>query len=722
MPPIRAERPGVPASERHIARSGIAEHPVWASAVDDSTERLLAAAHEAALQEGLRLYETMFERSSLGQLIVDFPSFRIDVVNPALCRMTGRSVDQLVGREVTIIFPVDQNPASATADHWDQRSADGYEVQRLLQRRDGTMLPVVATVSVVRDGEGEPLQLLTVLQDRTQQRSAENAQRRSQALIDAAIAALPMTFTAFNLDLEFTYVAGGLDRPGTQSSDFLGRRVTEFTADPATLLALRDALAGRESTTRTMIKGETYLTLHGPLRDDDGEVVGAVGVSTNITTQVAADVARAKAEELRLFLAQHDPLTGLPGRTALTERLNRLALARQGVGALLLLDLDDFKLINSTLGYDVGDGVLLEVAKRFSEAFAGSMVARCGADEFAVEMGAVTSIADASAAAQTAHAALEEEFRVGGHLLRVTAAVGIAIKQASGSTSTLIGNAETALAHAKHAGAAQSRIYDAQMRRELEGRLRIQLGLRTALHAGQMSLAYQPVVRLADRVPIGTEALLRWTHPMAGVVSPDEFIPIAEQSGLIVPIGRWVIATACRDTVRFHRQDKLGVSVNVSVRQLVGGGFAESVEAILEETGLAAGALTLEVTEGALMEDVAIVRTTFDRLRSRGVRLSIDDFGTGYSSLARLQDLPVDEIKLDRAFVTDVNVRDAARRMAAAIFELSLAIDADIVAEGVETEAEAETLLGLGYTRAQGYLFAPSMPAHELARRLEASH
>jgi EAL domain-containing protein (putative c-di-GMP-specific phosphodiesterase class I) len=295
--------------------------------------------------------------------------------------------------------------------------------------------------------------------------------------------------------------------------------------------------------------------------------------------------------------------------------------------------------------------------------------------------------------------------------------MGVAL-QASGRASTLIGDAHSALAQAKGAGTNQIRLYDAEMRLQVQERLIIQNGLRVALGAGELHVAYQPIVTLADRRIIGSEALLRWTHPEWGYVSPAAFIPIAERTGLIAPIGRWVMDTACDDARALLRDYGLSISVNVSVRQFSGGRFAEWVECVLDRTGLPPSALTVEVTEGAFMDDITMIRAALQRLRSLGVRVAIDDFGTGYSSLARLEVLPVDMIKLDRAFVTEIDVRSEARGMAAAILQISGAIGADIVAEGIETEAEAATLRDLGYKLGQGYLLARPMPIEALTARL----
>lgn len=677
-----------------------------------SLRRLTAnrlAAHAAALQEGVRLYQVMFERGALGQLIVDLPTFLIDVVNKAFCSMTGFNVDDLLGNDFAMIFPPGQSPISDIFNRMTDGDVDGYAAQRFLQRRDGTILPVLVTVSVVRDEDGEPMQLLVHLQDQSQQRSAEEAQRRSQALIDGAIASIPMTFTAFDTDLRYTYVAGGLERVNNHPEDFLGRHVTEVTKHRPTLRALREALAGTESTTRTTYNGQTYLTLSGPMRDDRGGVIGVISVSTNVTAEVA-ETGRRQAEELRLYIAQHDALTGLPGRSALIEHLNTLAHSERGPGALLILDLDDFQIINEGLGYEVGDGVLLEVASRLSDAFPGLMVARNGGDEFAVVVASDTDRAGAARAAELVRSALQGDVTVRGHTLRITAGVGIAIKHVQGSSSTLIGNAGSALSNARGAGIGQYRLYDADMRRRVETRLAIQGGLHMALRDGTLRLVYQPAVNLLDGRILGAEALLRWNQPGRGEVPPSKFIPVAEQSGLIVPIGAWVMEHACRDTCRLQHGNELGIAVNVSIRQLAGGRFATWLAELLEQTGLAPTALTVEVTESVLMDEIAPIRNAFELVRAWGVKVAIDDFGTGYSSLARLQDLRIDVIKLDRAFVTGIDVRPEARDMATAILHLAAAVGAEVIAEGVETPAEAAALVELGYTVAQGYLFARPMP------------
>ncbi len=421
----------------------------------------------------------------------------------------------------------------------------------------------------------------------------------------------------------------------------------------------------------------------------------------------------------QLFRASHDELTALPIRSALVEHLDTVLGPLGESCTLLLLDLDDLQVVNDSLGHEVGDTVLLEVAAGLTAAFPSLMVARHGGDEFAIVVPGVSGESHAhDVVARICHA-LAPVVRLDGHPLTITTSIGIAFAEPGGSTATLFRNADSALYQAKHDGRGQNRIYDAGSRQRLQQRLRTEAGLRAALVAGTLHLAYQPIVSLIDRRILGAEALLRWDDPVRGPISPVEFIPIAEATGLIVPIGEWVMNRACADAAELHRDHDLHVSVNVSARQLVSGDFSAWLDGVLAATGLPATALTVEVTESAVLHDLTTVQTAFDRIRSHGVRIAIDDFGTGFSSLARLQRLPVDIIKLDRDFVRDIGEQPGAHTMATAIFELSKAIGASIVAEGVETEAQAATLRDIGYESAQGFLFARPMPLAQLHELLD---
>jgi diguanylate cyclase (GGDEF)-like protein/PAS domain S-box-containing protein len=645
-------------------------------------------------------------------------------VNTAATVFLGRSAQDLIGRSVLDLLVTPAREA-VTEEFRVPGADDGAYGEHEFEFARPGLTSVWGLVRTIRlkNSSGNTSQRMSVIEDITARhlgtaretlleaelKTAEIANRNSEAVIRAAIAALPVAFAVFDTDLRLTSVTGQ-DQAGIRYQDQIGKLASEIIDNPSAVAALRQALGGAESTSRSVMSGETFLALNAPMRDETSRIIGVISVRTNVTAEVSAGDKRRQAEELALFVARHDPLTGLLQRSALIEKLADSASAGRGARALMILDIDDFNAVNDCLGHAVGDAVILEIASRLTASFPGLLVARYGGDQFAIVAPFVVDRVLAAQAADTVHKMLDSDLEVSGQTVRVTASIGIALQELRDSSSTLVRNADSALARAKHAGPGQYRIYDDEMRRRSLERLQIKDGLRVALAAGELQVAYQPIVGLADRTIVGAEALLRWLHPVRGPISPVEFIPVAEQSGLILPIGSWVMQTACADTLALHRAFGLYVSVNASTRQLVSAQFAEQVEAILESTGLPPSALMVEVTEGALNYEYAPVRAAFEQLRARGVRVAIDDFGTGFSSLARLQGLPVDVIKLDRAFVTDVDSRPEARGMAAAILQLGHAVGAGVIAEGVETEDEAATLLAIGYTLGQGFLFARPMP------------
>ena len=515
-----------------------------------------------------------------------------------------------------------------------------------------------------------------------------------------------MLVASFDLEGRLLEGAGRLYE-GDTVQRLVGRRLDAVAGNSLGAAFVDRALSGEEVTATVEHQGTFYQAFYTPSRDANGDVNGVLTVVTDVSE-------RYRSEQQALFHARHDPLTGLPLRAVLAEHLDAVLASHDRSCTLLLVDVNDLQAINDTLGHDVGDRVLIEVAASLADGFPDLVVAQPGGGEFAVVVPGVTSESGAQHVAQQICTALPQVVRVEGHPVTVTASIGIAFADAHGSSAELLRDADSALHEAKRQGKGETRIYSADSRRRLYHRLSTEAGLRAALDAGSLRLEYQPIVNLMDRRLVGVEALLRWDDPQRGPISPVEFIPIAEATGLIVPVGAWVMNRACEDTSHLYRGHDLSISVNVSARQLIAGDFGLWLDGVLAATGLPAAALTVEVTEGAFQADLAAVRGSLERLRRRGVRIAIDDFGTGFSSLARLQDVPVDIIKLDRAFVVHVADSPRARSMAAAIYELSKAIGASIVAEGVETEAQAVILREIGYECAQGFLFARPMPLHEL--------
>ena len=424
-----------------------------------------------------------------------------------------------------------------------------------------------------------------------------------------------------------------------------------------------------------------------------------------------------RAQERIAFHARHDPLTSLPNRLAMRDELKR-HLVRNARGeelAVLCLDLDRFKIVNDTFGHAVGDLLLTQVADRMRGCARGTdYVARMGGDEFAVFQCGTQQPVSATALAHRLIDALSKPFDLGGQVAQIGVSVGVALAPFDGdSPDALLKNADLALYRAKAAGRGTLRFFEpamdaqAQMRRALEG------DLRQALAQGQLHLAYQPQVDLKTLKVSGFEALLRWAHPTRGNIPPVEFIPLAEETGLIVPIGAWVLAQACRDAVLWP--EHVRVAVNVSAVQFTRRALLGEVMAALNDAGLNAPRLEIEITESVLLQDQKQALGLLTELRAQGVRVAMDDFGTGYSSLSYLRSFAFDRIKIDRSFVHDVDRNPEARAIVRAIAGLGVNLGMAVTAEGVETLAQLQVMRDEACTEVQGYLFSQPGPASEIA-------
>jgi|JI10StandDraft_1071094.scaffolds.fasta_scaffold60733_2 diguanylate cyclase (GGDEF)-like protein len=415
---------------------------------------------------------------------------------------------------------------------------------------------------------------------------------------------------------------------------------------------------------------------------------------------------------------EHDPITGLMSRSRF-ELAFEDAVARCDHGSqslsVLYLDLDSFRLVNDAYGHDTGDRALAEAARRLRGALDSPRAcARLAADEFAVLVDG--GIEQASKAAAAMLAALRRPLTIDSAELRLDASIGIAIYPQHGSRPRLLGHASTAMRAVKQAGGGAFAEFEPSMGVDMRQQAELLRDLRRAIELGQLQLVYQPKIDAASLQVTAAEALLRWHHPTRGVVSPGVFVPLAERHGLITDIGRWVIEEACRQAAEWR---KLGlhmrVAVNISGYQLRQDDLVDSIEKVLRKHGVAPGRFTCEITETVAMEDTRVTRAAFDRLRAAGVHVSIDDFGTGHSSLASLRRLPAAELKIDRAFVTDLASSDEARSIAVAVVQMAHSLDMRVVAEGVETERQRDLLVEIGCDELQGYLFAKPMSARALA-------
>jgi diguanylate cyclase (GGDEF)-like protein len=453
---------------------------------------------------------------------------------------------------------------------------------------------------------------------------------------------------------------------------------------------------------------------------DDGRTIALVNVPMAGGGWVATheDITERRRSELKIaHMARHDALTDLPNRLLLRERLSE-ALAHVDRGkrlAVLCLDLDQFKNVNDSLGYPTGDELLRAVAARLHGCVRDTdTISRVGGDEFSIIQTEIEDATDAERLARRISEAISVPYDLHGHLVVVNTSIGIALAPADGTDANeLLKNADMALYGAKADGRGIYRFFEPNMDARMKARRALELALRKALANGEFELYYQPVVNLNKEDVLCCEALLRWNHPEHGMVAPVDFIPVAEEIGLIVSIGEWVIRQACQEATSWP--DEIRVAVNLSPTQLNSKTLLPTVLSALAATQLPAHRLELEITEAVLMQNTEVTLRTLHSLRSLGIHISMDDFGTGYSSLSYLRSFPFDKIKIDRCFITGLGDSDESAAIVQAVAGLAQRLSMTTTAEGVETRAQLDHVRELGCTDVQGYFYSPPIPARELA-------
>ncbi|MCH8134111.1 MAG: EAL domain-containing protein, partial [Myxococcales bacterium] len=443
-----------------------------------------------------------------------------------------------------------------------------------------------------------------------------------------------------------------------------------------------------------------------------------------IANQAAIALSNARSIQRNRILAYHDSLTGLGNRLLFKERLDTAISHARRTGRLVavcLLDLDGFKRVNDTLGHESGDRLLISLSERLQRIVRSGTFARLGGDEFTLLLTDVSRIDDLARISQRILETVAEPFHLGSQEVIVTASIGVAIHPDDGDDlETILRNADTAMYYAKEKGGNAYHFYTTQMHDAVHKRLTLESKLRRALERDEFQLVYQPIVDVQSRDIVGMEALLRWIEPETGIISPMEFVPLAEETGLIVPIGEWVLNEAARQNVYWQQQGlpHLRVSVNVASRQFMGPSLLPMVQRALDSTGLHPQYLVLELTEGSLISVDAAVRTTLMALREQGIHISVDDFGTGYSSLSYLKHLPLDHLKIDRTFIIDVTRNRADAAIVRAVIAMAGGLDLQVIAEGVETEEQLAFLRRHGCESAQGFLFSEPLAADAFEKLL----
>jgi len=582
---------------------------------------------------------------------------------------------------------------------------------------------------IVRDAAGQPIRRVGAVLDITERKEAEAALRASEAGLAEAqrIAHLG--------NWEYDHASGRLT--WLDEVFRIGGHVPRSFAPTHELLLAAihpdDRERVRQALAASLERGEPYDIEHRIVRPDGavrmvhqraelvrdaaGHPVRRVGIVRDITERKAAEAQLAHQ-------ATHDPLTGLPNRTLLLDRLGQaLDRARRGEpsGAVLFLDLDRFKEVNDTLGHDAGDRLLIAVAGRLRQALReGDTLTRLGGDEFVALLAGAAGAGEATEVAARLAAALARPFTIAGHEYLVAASVGIVLATgAYARAEEVLRDADVAMYRAKAAGGDGYALFDPAMQAALVAHVALERELRGALDRDEFALQYQPIVDLHTGRVVRVEALVRWHHPTRGLVPPGAFIPLAEEIGFIVPLGRWVLGEACRQARSWRAAGMpVAVAVNLTTREFQHPGLAGEVVAALAAAGLEARWLRLEITESLAMRDAAATVTTLVALRELGVQVAIDDFGTGYSSLAYLKRLPVDALKIDKAFIDGLGTGEGDTAIVEAIITLAHTLGLQVIAEGVETAAQAEWLRALGCDLAQGYHFARPLPPAELGTLL----
>lgn len=659
-------------------------------------------------------HDAVIESMRDGVIVLDAQNRVVDL-NPGAQRVLDCTTEEVIGKPATRLFadhpPLLEKTLGATSGQTELILGMG-ETRRYFD----------LSITPLYDQHDRFRGRVLMLHDVTERNRAEAALRESEERYALAVRGANDGIWDWNLQTNEIYFSPRWQSMLGYDEDQLGtnpdvwfERVHPDDVEPLQLAIAKhlDGLTSHfEHEYRILHRDGTYrwMLCRGlAVRNADGEADRMAGSQTEITE-------RKRAQEQLIYDAFHDALTGLPNRALFMDRLSQ-ALERSGgrtdtLFAVLFLDCDQFKAVNDSLGHTIGDKLLAAIARRLTICVrTADTVARLGGDEFAILAEQIHDRDDATTLADRIHAQLAVPFTLDGHEVNISASIGIVLSGVDYERAEdILRDADIAMYRAKALGARQHVVFESRMRDQVLSRLALESDLRHALERDELYLQYQPIVALPTGRITGFEALLRWHHPERGILQPSAFIPMAEESGLIVSIGEWVLHDACAQMRAWQHQFPeyvaLTVSVNISRKQFAHTDLVQCVKQALQETELPASSLKLEITESVIMDDTESARMQVEELRALGVGVQLDDFGTGYSSLGYLHQFPIDTIKIDRTFIHEIEQNDNRREIVQAIFTLARDLDMNVVAEGVETESQVVQLQQLACYYVQGYYFS----------------
>jgi diguanylate cyclase (GGDEF)-like protein/PAS domain S-box-containing protein len=676
--------------------------------------------------------QTVIESLNDAILITDRAD-RILHVNTRMASLVGYCVEDMVGQPSQPFLGLIEGWLFFYQDLGREADKPGSPEWRegQLRRQDGRQFWAEVNASPLLDQSGHHLGHLVRVSDITERKWLEEYLRLLESVVVNANELVMISQAEPSddpLDLRIIYINNAfLKVTGYRAGDVIGKSsmllIGEET-DRQQLQLMREALLrGESGKTEVLLYRQDATTFWAdinivPIRNEHGQLTHFVSVMREATE-------RKEAEEQLRRNAFHDALTGLPNRRMFMDRLEQtVQYAKQDPGshfALLFLDLDRFKVINDSLGHLIGDQLLIAIARRLEGCLHHlDLVARLGGDEFTILLEGVSNIDEASGVADRIHNALAQPFNLSNNEVFTSVSIGIAMSSTMDLTRAedVLRGADIAMYRAKSQGKSCHEVFDTEMHRDVVTLMEMENDLRRAIERQEFELFYQPIVALSTGRIVGFEALLRWQHPEKGYISPSEFIPLAEETGLILPLGHWVLREACRQLrqwqLKYSHHLPLSVSVNLSGRQFSQAALPEKILEILEETNLSPNLLKLEITESAIMENIESAMAMLMRIKEMGIQLSVDDFGTGYSSLGYLYRFPMDVLKVDQSFISRVDVDGEKLELVRTITTLAWNLGMAVIAEGVETTMQLAQLKALKCEYGQGNLFAPALSVSDM--------